>query len=57
MGAYQVGSDPSVDEAIRFQPLLARFLQQPQGEAHSFEQSVEQLQVLVGEAEQTEPEA
>lgn len=56
VGAYHAGSDPRVDQAIRFQPLLARFLQQSQEEARSFEQSVEQLQALMAEAAGEEAE-
>ena len=52
MGAYHAGSDPRIDEAIRYQPRLERFLQQSQDEPRSFAQSVEELQTLVGDAQQ-----
>jgi len=52
VGAYHAGSDPRIDEAIRYQPRLERFLQQSQDEPRSFAQSVEELQALVRDTQQ-----
>jgi flagellar biosynthesis/type III secretory pathway ATPase len=47
VGAYHAGSDPTIDEAIRYRPRLERFLKQPQDEPRSFSRAVEEIQALV----------
>src|SRR5690606_18479100 len=47
VGAYQKGSDPRVDEAIRFWPAMQKFLQQDAGEAVAFADSLAALQALM----------
>jgi len=49
VGAYQAGSDPRVDEAIRYHPRLVHFLQQPQEEARDFERSLSGLLELMND--------
>ena len=49
VGAYQAGSDPRVDEAIRYHPRLVEFLQQPQDRATDYRQSIQDLMALVRE--------
>ncbi len=44
LGAYRKGSDPQVDEAIRYQPALEAFLSQPIDEARNLEESFTGLQ-------------
>ncbi len=46
VGAYQPGSDPQVDEAIRMRPALLDYLRQPMHQACSWQESVQQLQQL-----------
>ncbi len=57
VGAYQAGSDPRVDEAIRYHPLLVRFLQQPEGEARDFARSLAQLRELMSGEQEVENSA
>ncbi len=47
VGAYQRGTDPMVDEAIRLQAQIAAFLQQGIREQSTTEQSLEQLDRLL----------
>jgi flagellum-specific ATP synthase len=47
IGAYAKGSDPRVDEAIRYWPAIQRFLQQDGNESISFAQSFEALKALL----------
>ncbi len=49
VGAYQRGSDPEVDEAIDYHPLLQQFLQQNSGDAVSFESSLQTLLQILGD--------
>ncbi len=49
VGAYQAGSDPRVDEAIRAWPVLQQFLQQDLHECVGMGASVGQLGQLMGE--------
>jgi flagellum-specific ATP synthase len=42
-GAYAAGSDPTVDCALRLQPLIRSFLKQKPGESSSFPDSLAQL--------------
>jgi len=50
IGAYQRGSDARIDEAIRLQPSMAKFLQQDTHEAVSYVQAGQRLrQVMAGE--------
>ena len=46
IGAYAKGSDPRVDEAIQYWPVIQRFLQQDGNESISFAKSLESLQAL-----------
>lgn len=50
VGAYQRGSDPSIDEAIALLPRLQAFLQQDMTEAVSLEDSITGLLQLLGGA-------
>jgi flagellum-specific ATP synthase len=43
LGAYRAGSDAGVDEAIRYQPALERFLTQGQRERSSLEEGYTDL--------------
>ena len=47
VGAYQPGSDPEVDLAIRLQPLLMEFLSQDMNQAVTLEQSYGLLEHLM----------
>lgn len=49
IGAYQRGSDPRVDEAVRLLPKMTRYLQQDTDEAVSFDDANEQLDQLFGD--------
>ncbi|MQM36042.1 Flagellum-specific ATP synthase [wastewater metagenome] len=49
VGAYQHGSDASVDEAIAYHSSIMRFLGQDIGEAVSFRDAVAELHDLIGE--------
>ncbi|MGN1055214.1 MAG: flagellar protein export ATPase FliI [Comamonas sp.] len=49
VGAYVNGSDPQVDEAIRLQPAMATFLQQTMFEAAPMEQSLAEMQNVLGQ--------
>lgn len=55
VGAYQAGSDPAIDRAIRLQPLQAAFLQQRMGENISLADSVAQLQQVASQYSQQAP--
>ncbi|HBC58749.1 MAG TPA: flagellar protein export ATPase FliI [Gammaproteobacteria bacterium] len=46
VGAYTSGSDPQIDEAIYFSPLLQEFLQQDRTQAMSLQQSTDALRQL-----------
>ena len=46
IGAYQRGSDPRLDEAIRLQPLMAHYLQQATDEAVDLTLALAQLDAL-----------
>ncbi len=48
VGAYRAGSDPRIDEAIRFHPQLMAFMQQSHRTARSFDQSLNELLRLMG---------
>lgn len=43
VGAYQYGTDPYIDEAIDYQPILINFLQQHSSQAISFDDSLYEL--------------
>jgi len=49
VGAYQRGTDPEVDEAIDYHPLLQQFLQQNSNDAVSFEASLQALLQILGD--------
>lgn len=46
IGAYQAGTSPRVDTAVRLMPQIEQFLQQELGEASSFSQTLQRLQSL-----------
>jgi flagellum-specific ATP synthase len=49
LGAYRVGTDPAVDEALRLAPLIDDFLRQAKGDRTGFLESFERLgKVLAG---------
>ncbi|MBT7442729.1 MAG: flagellar protein export ATPase FliI [Methylococcales bacterium] len=48
VGAYSAGSDPKVDEAIQYFPVLQAFLQQNIGDAVNTQTSIEQLMTMLG---------
>ena len=47
VGAYQKGSDPTIDEAIEYYPQMNNFLRQQRGESESLEQSIQGLSILM----------
>ncbi|MBL8837991.1 MAG: flagellar protein export ATPase FliI [Alphaproteobacteria bacterium] len=47
LGAYRRGSDPGIDEAIRYQPELERFLAQGKGERATLAKGYEGLQKIL----------
>ncbi len=49
VGAYQPGSDRSIDEAIRFYPHLLEYIQQRESESCAYAPSLEQLHAVVSE--------
>jgi flagellum-specific ATP synthase len=57
VGAYKSGSDPRVDEAIRYYPRLVQFMQQDRTAAVGFEQSHQQLLSVTDAAELREEQA
>ncbi|MCC6201945.1 MAG: flagellar protein export ATPase FliI [Gammaproteobacteria bacterium] len=48
VGAYQAGSDPALDLAVRLYPQLVRFLRQDMTEGVGLQDSLRQLQTLLG---------
>lgn len=46
IGAYQPGSSPEVDQAIRLRPAIERFLQQASGQQARWEDTLQQLSLL-----------
>lgn len=52
IGAYSPGSDPMIDEAIRYQPQLMAYLSQGIKEGHDLTDSISQLHALMGIQEQ-----
>lgn len=48
VGAYQHGADPRIDEAIAMNPGIVGFLQQDMNQAVSFEESLQDLNKLLG---------
>jgi flagellum-specific ATP synthase len=49
VGAYQAGSDPRIDNAIKRQPEILEFLQQSMNEAVDIEHSISDLENLLGD--------
>jgi flagellum-specific ATP synthase len=43
VGAYQEGSDPAIDLALKLAPSIERFLRQPPTEASSFDEAIAQM--------------
>lgn len=52
LGAYRMGSDPAVDEAIRFNPKLMGFLAQDKHTATSIQDAFKQLEDALNESPQ-----
>lgn len=48
VGAYQSGSNPHLDEAIRLQPAIKSYLQQGMDESVNLNQSIKELEALFG---------
>ena len=48
LGAYRTGSDPLVDQAIKYHPALEEFLSQDLGESAMLEQSYDELARILG---------
>ena len=57
VGAYQAGSDPEIDQAIKMQPELMNFLSQDMSQAVSLSQSYTQLEQLIQRFNQAQPQA
>jgi flagellum-specific ATP synthase len=58
VGAYQPGSDPNIDRAIRMHPNLIEFVSQDMNQSVDFEQSRSQLaQVLSNTGDEAQPQA
>lgn len=51
VGAYEAGSDPAIDMAIEYFPLLQNFIQQVSSENSSFKESLEMLHALMAQEE------
>ncbi len=51
VGAYVSGSDPLLDQAIKVYPTMEQFLKQGMFEQQSFQQSIDQLHGLFGNAQ------
>lgn len=54
LGAYSVGADPDVDEAIRVRPALEAFLSQNKDETTSMEEGFAQLAAAIGSPQDSE---
>jgi FliI/YscN family ATPase len=52
IGAYQIGNNPRIDQAIRYVGHIRSFLRQAIDERVSFEQTLEQLRSLVEDQQQ-----
>ena len=52
LGAYRKGTDPNVDEAIHYYPLLEEFISQRAGEKASLPAGYEQLAAILGMKEE-----
>ncbi|MEQ1636251.1 MAG: flagellar protein export ATPase FliI [Methylococcales bacterium] len=48
IGAYQRGTDPRIDQAIKQQPSISDFLQQDMDEAVDIQRSIKELDLLLG---------
>lgn len=57
VGAYQAGSNPEIDQAIRFQPELMNFMSQDMSQAVSLSESYTQLQQLTNFMKSTDSQA
>ncbi|WP_286233277.1 flagellar protein export ATPase FliI [Thalassotalea sediminis] len=51
IGAYSKGTDPRIDQAIQLLPVINFFLQQKMTEIVPYDQSLEQLQEVIGAAQ------
>ncbi len=49
LGAYRAGSDPKIDEAIRYYPALENFLKQNEHESYDFETGYRQLAEILAQ--------
>lgn len=54
LGMYQQGVDQAIDTAIAHQPRISSYLQQDMAQAITFEDSVSQLEAIVGESKELE---
>jgi flagellum-specific ATP synthase len=57
VGAYQQGSDPRIDEAINYHPLMNEFLSQQRGEAADISSSITTLVQLFQSQQQNQANA
>src|SRR5699024_1476513 len=48
IGAYRHGTDPKIDEAIKYYPIIIDYLKQAIYEKETFEQSIEKLHLISG---------
>lgn len=55
VGAYSPGSDRRIDEAIEYWPRILRFLQQDMNESVNFQQSLKQINELMGAPAAAQP--
>ncbi|MBN2719281.1 MAG: FliI/YscN family ATPase [Deltaproteobacteria bacterium] len=51
IGAYQQGSDATVDKAIQFMPLFMNYVSQPQTTRSGYDESTQQLATLIRQVE------
>src|SRR5699024_12713456 len=47
IGAYRHGTDPKIDEAIKYYPIIIDYLKQGIYEQETFEQSIEKLHLIL----------
>lgn len=52
VGAYRVGTDPAIDHAIEYHPLLEKYICQTSDEKSDFQQSLHDLQLITTQEEQ-----
>ena len=58
VGAYQPGSDPAIDRAVRMRPQMLEFIKQTMNQSVNFEQSRQQLgELLANTGDEEQPQA